>query len=236
MPTCANLSKRIGLFLIILLPVKAIAAEITDMQSWWSSTIVGAIHKDNSITHFKYWLEGQDRFGDDSSRSSQRFVRPGLGYVLNETTSIWLGYAWIYTGVPLTKTPFVEQRIWQQLLWVKNYPQLTLSSRTRLEQRFLDNNPKTGWRVRQMIKMVSPLTNYPKLSVVGSDEVFWHKNNFVGQNNKGLDQNRFFIGLGYKINSSITIESGYLNQFIHRRAAPNFLANIISTTLSLNFN
>jgi hypothetical protein len=236
MSHCSTRYKNSGLFLMSLLSLGARGAEINDGQNWWNITAVGAIHRQNELIPFKYWLEGQERFGDYNRRSSQRFVRPGLGYTLNETTSIWLGYAWIYTGIPLTTTPFTEQRIWQQLLWVKRYPQLTLSSRTRLEQRFLDNNPKTAWRLREMIKMVSPLANYPKLSVIGSDEVFWHQNNFVGQNNKGLDQNRFFAGLGYKVNSSVTIESGYLNQFIHRRGADNFLAQAISTTLSLNFN
>ena len=117
---------------MFLLPLGAIGAEISDAQNWWGITAIGVFHKNHSATPFKYWLEGQQRLGDHNSRSSQRFVRPGLGYALNETTSIWLGYAWVYTGVPLTITPFMEERLWEQLLCVRKYSHHTFSSRTRV--------------------------------------------------------------------------------------------------------
>lgn len=211
-------------------------AELNDVQSWWNLAATGNFYKGKTRSNFKYWLEGQQRLGDHNRRSTQRILRPGLGYALNETTSLWLGTAWIYTGIPLTRSPFSERRIWQQVLWVKKYLQLTLISRSRLEQRFLEGNPKTAWRLREMPKIVSPFTKQPQFSVVGSDEVFWHHNNFVGQRNQGLDQNRFFMGIGYKINPTISTELGYLNQYIHRRGVPNFLSNNISTTLLFNFS
>lgn len=228
--------KRIFSCLLLIISHIAISAEINDVQSWWNLTATGNFYKGTTKSHFKYWLEGQQRLGDHNSRSSQRILRPGLGYALNETTSLWLGSAWIYTGIPLTRAPFSERRIWQQLLWVKKYPDLSLTSRTRLEQRFLEGNPKTAWRIREMIKMVSPFRRKPQFSMVGSEEVFWHHNNFVGQRNQGFDQNRFFMGIGYKINGALTTEIGYLNQYIHRRGAPNFLSNNISTTLLCSFS
>ena len=221
---------------LMLMSSWAVASAIKDMQSWWNITALGTFHKDNQLTPFKYWLEGQQRLGDYSRRSSQTILRPGLGYALNGTTSIWLGYALIDTDIPFTQVSFYERRIWQQLLWIKNYSHLTLSSRTRLEERFLANTPPMGWRLREMLKMTSPISKRFKLNIVGSNEIFWHLNNFFGQNNNGFDQNRFFIGLGFKIDALANVELGYLNQFIYRRQAPNFWSNNLSTTLFLQFS
>ena len=225
----------LSLYVLFFAPL-ALGAEIRDVQSWWNLTATGNFYKAKTKSSFKYWLEGQQRLGDHNGRSTQRLIRPGLGYALNDATSLWIGAAWIYTGIPLANTPHSERRIWEQFLWVKKYTQLTLTSRSRLEQRFLSNNPKTGWRLRQMLKMVSPLSSKPQFAIVGSDEVFWHNNNFAGHNNQGLDQNRFFMGMAYKVNSTITTEIGYLNQYIHRHSAPNFFANNLSTTVLFNLS
>lgn len=120
----------------LLLPLCAFANELHDMQSWWNITATGTIYKGKEKTNFKFWLEGIERLGDYYSRSTQAMLRPGIGYALNETTSVWLGSAWIETGVPLNSETIGERRIWQQLLWTKKYTYLTLSNRLRFEQRF----------------------------------------------------------------------------------------------------
>lgn len=168
------------LFLLSVFPQLNTWAQINDMQSWWSLTAIGPFYEGNRATSFKFWLEGAQRLGDDSTRSTQRFLRPGVGYQLNETNSVWLGAAWIYTGIPLTRIPYSERRLWQQWLWSKTYPYSTLMQRLRLEERFLYNNPTTGWRLRDFVKMISPLAQNPQWSVVGSNELFWDLNNFVG--------------------------------------------------------
>jgi hypothetical protein len=139
--------------------LNAESALVRDMQTWVSLTTIGSIHsKNESLNHWRYWLEGQQRFGDDSSRFSQSLVRPGIGYALTANTSLWLGYAWIHTGLPFTSTPFAEDRIWQQLLWIKTNRYLTVSSRTRTEQRFLETAHKTAYRIREQVKISVPLS------------------------------------------------------------------------------
>ncbi|WP_392537603.1 DUF2490 domain-containing protein [Legionella sp. 227] len=207
-----------------------------DFQTWFNITAIGKSHSDNKfLSRLRYWLEDQERLGDDSSRFSQILLRPGLGYALTDNLSIWIGYAWIYTGKPNTPNPFEEDRIWQQLLWTKTNQYLTFTSRTRAEQRFLENNPKTAFRLRQLIKISFPFKHFDKMSFVTSDEVFFHKNNFVGTNSSGFDQNRYFVGLGYKINPLLNTEIGYMNQYIRRFGVPDFLANIVSLNFFLNF-
>ncbi|MFC3907497.1 DUF2490 domain-containing protein [Legionella dresdenensis] len=207
-----------------------------DFQSWLNLTISGPVNKESrSFQRFKYWLEGQERIGDDSSRSSQTMFRTGIGYMLTEKASLWVGYAWIKTGIPFTMHPFTEDRIWEQLLWNKKTPDWNFSSRTRMEQRFTTNNHKVAYRVRQLLKIAIPIKNHPDFRLVGSDEIFWHTNNFIGRNGKGFDQNRLFAGIGYQFNPTISTEIGYMNQYIRRLGIPNFLNNILSINFFINF-
>jgi hypothetical protein len=223
------------LFLLANVP-SSFSAELHDVQSWWSVLAIGSIYKGNERSSFKFWLEGIQRLGDYNSRSTQRLIRPGLGYMLNEHTSVWLGAAWIETGFPLNQNMVAEKRTWQQLLWVKKYNQLTLSSRLRFEQRFFSNNPVVGWRLRQMLKMVVPLSSNQKWNWIGSDEVFVHNSYIRRSYVTGFDQNRFFMGAGYKINKAITVEVGYLNQYIARYHNSHFLSNNLATNFLFNFN
>lgn len=207
-----------------------------DTQSWLNVTVTGNIDKQSkALNRFKYWLENQERIGDDSSRLSQALLRAGIGYAIKTNLSLWVGYAWIHTGAPNTTRPFNEDRIWEQLLWTTKMQQLMVTSRTRMEQRFLANNHKVAYRARQLLKLALPLECLPKFSIVGSDELFWHKNNFIGRNGQGFDQNRFFIGMGYKFNDQMTTEIGYMNQYVKRFGVPDFQANILSINFYANF-
>ncbi|MBI2786350.1 MAG: DUF2490 domain-containing protein [Legionella longbeachae] len=225
----------LGLILIFSWPKNAFCSLEQDFQTWLNITAIGKTHSENKFwSRVRYWLEGQQRWGEDSSHFSQTLLRPGLGYALTENTTIWLGYGWVYTGEPFTSNTFEENRIWQQLLWVKTHLHLTLTSRTRMEERFLENAPKTAYRFRQLVKMSIPFKNQPKISFATSDEVFFHLNNFIGANNRGFDQNRLFVGLGYQLNPFIKTEIGYMNQYIRRVDVPNFLSNILSINFYLS--
>jgi hypothetical protein len=79
-----------------------------------------------------------------------------VGYKLSDQTSIWLGYAWVRTQ-PQGKDHTDEHRIWQQLSWNKPYSWGNVSTRTRLEQRFLNTGDDTGWRFRQFLKLTTTL-------------------------------------------------------------------------------
>ncbi len=207
-----------------------------DFQTWFNLTATGHFDRESrDFGRFKYWLEGQERVGEDSSRFSQSLARIGLGYVVTANTSLWLGYAWIHTSEPFTTQPFNENRIWEQLLWNKKIKRYNLLSRTRMEQRFLANGTKTAYRIRQLVKIIRPLESAPHYSFVSSDEVFWHKNNFIGKNGKGFDQNRFFIGFGYQFSQIFSTEIGYMNQYIRRFGVPNFFTNILSANFFMNF-
>lgn len=221
--------KLIALLLLLhLMPVYA----THDVQIWSNITANGPLSK--SHDKFRYWLESQGRFGDEVSRLSQFLVRPGLGYSITPNASLWLGYAWIYTTQPFATPAFEENRIWQQWLWIKHYDKVKYILRTRLEERFMPQNIRTAWRFRQLVKVDKPLAIHPKVSFVATEEVFIHLNNFTVLNNQGFDQNRFFVGLGYKIAPHTSLEGGYLNQAIRRINTSNFHGNYLSVSLLFN--
>ncbi len=220
----------------ILFSDSALARTAEDFQAWGNITATGNLDVlSPKLTNFKYWLEGQGRFGLNTSAFSQGMVRTGLGYKLNEQSSVWLGYAWVPTDEPFSKTAFDEHRLWEQFLWSDKFSFGTLTSRSRLEQRFIPTGSQVGWRFRQMVKVSVPMPFAPDFSFVASDEYFanFNKTNFGADD--GFDQNRAFAGIGYNFNKNIKTEIGYMNQYIRKPVGPDRMDNILSVNLYLNY-
>ncbi len=227
---------RILFLLAILFSEVNSAGTLQDFQTWGNITATGSLGVfDPSLKNFKYWLEGQGRFGLNTSAFSQVMLRTGLGYQLNDQTSIWLGYAWVPTDEPFAKVAFDENRIWQQLLWSDKFSFGTLTSRSRLEQRFIPTGSQVGWRFRQMFKVSIPMPFAPSFSFVASDEYFANLNKTNYGADDGFDQNRAFAGIGYNFDKNIKTEVGYMNQYIRRANNPDRMDNILSVNLYLNY-
>lgn len=215
-------------------PVLAETAE--DFQTWGNITAMGSLGVVSpELKNYKYWLEGQGRFGEDTSRFSQGMLRTGLGYALNDNTSLWLGYAFIPTEEPFATSPFDEHRIWQQLLWNKSFSFGTITSRSRFEQRFVQTGEDVGWRFRQLLKLSTPLPFAPDFSLVATDEYFVNLNRTDWKADDGFDQNRLFTGIGYNFNKNIKTEIGYMNQYIRKAQAADRISHILSVNLYLNY-
>lgn len=229
--------KRIGLstfftlFILQLFYFSPARATTGDVQLWTNITAMGPINKQHRA--IRYWLDIQDRIGENVSQLSQLVLRPGIGYELTPTTTIWLGYARIYTAQPFVSQSVEENRIWQQLLWSKKYTRFRLTARSRLEERFIQSTVHMAWRYRQLFKTNIFVPRHPKYQGVITEEAFFHLNDFNLQSNQGFDQNRLFVGLGYKTSKNSTIEIGYLNQFIKRVNNPNYSGDYLSFALLL---
>lgn len=246
--------KKINIFIIWIAvglifsnPVAADALD-QDFHTWGNVTAQGSFAPLNpDLKRFRYWLEGQGRFGNDASVVSQGIIRPGIGYSVNDKTSVWVGYAWVPTGHPFALAhPYNENRIWQQLLWADNFSFGRLTSRSRFEQRFYDHNtPIPGsndvnHRFRQLVKLAVPMPFIsPNVSFIIQDELFINMTNAHNQGfiTQGYDQNRFFTGLAYRFNPMATTEVGYMNLHFNRphSARPDQMLHILGVNLFLNF-
>ncbi len=225
---------------------------VEDFEVWGNVTALGNfgfVNPQNpDLKKFRWWMEGQGRFGNDASQFTQSLVRPGLGYAITDKVVVWAGYAWAPTAEPLSiKNPFNEHRIWQQVTWADNFSFGRLSARSRFEQRFFDHNSPmpgpndVGHRFRQLVKLAVPMPSVnPNLSFIVQSELFIGMTNIdnnPGFISQGYDQNRAFVGLGYKVNQFATVELGYMNQFINRphSARPDQMMHNLVANLFLNF-
>ncbi len=205
-----------------------------DFQTWTNITANGSFGLiDPKLQKLRFWLEGQGRFGYDSTTLSQGILRPGLGYSFADNASVWLGYAFIPTMEPFTRNAFNENRIWQQILWTPQTPLGPLTSRTRFEQRFT-LNPDVSYRFRQLFRLAYPLSFAPGFMLVGWEELFLNLNS-TGGIVAGFDQNRAFAGVGYQFDEHIRTEVGYMNQYIYRDTTDDFVNHVLSISLLLNY-
>ena len=184
----------------------------------------------------RWAFDGQTRFFDSTNGLGQTIVRPSLGWALNDSTSVWLGYGWI-RDYPAGRSDIDENRIFQQLLWNGSVGRWSVQSRTRLEQRFLETGDDVGWRFREFVKVLYPLLGSERLRFAAYDELFLNLNSTDWGADSGFDQNRLFVGLNAPLDSarSVQAELGYLNRYLKPSSRRGRMDHIVSVNLLLSY-
>ena len=199
---------------------------------WLAVFAQGDLNQHDPCNRLKWWFDGHARFFEDADGFHQSIVRPALGWSLSENTAVWAGYGWIHTE-PYAGGDFEEHRIWQQTTWSGDAAPFTFALRSRLEERFLETGDDVGLRFRQLVRAQHNLSQAPLLTLVAWDELFLNLNDTDWGAESGFDQNRAFIGFGWKTapDAPWRTEIGYLNQTVNNAAAPDRSNHI----LSINF-
>lgn len=162
----------------------------------------------------------------------QSLLRLGINYQLNPKLQLRTGYALIetfpYGEIPINGMgkDFTEHRVFEMITLTDKISIVDVSHRFMLEQRWIGrySNPNLNKeddfvylnRLRYMIRFQIPLKGKeikdkkPYLAIY--DEMFVGFGKNVNENI--FDQNRLGILIGYRINSDIRIEGGYLNQIV----------------------
>lgn len=211
---------------LLLAASPALAEE--DVQPWLAVTATIPV-ADRVVV----WLEGQARTSNDASRLNQILLRPALGYKATSTTTLFAGYAFVPTNPP-GPARFNEHRIWEQATFriLGDGRGITLSGRSRLEQRFREGDGDVGHRFRQLIRLTAPV------DAKGTQAVVWSEP-FIGLNDTrwgqpgGLDRWRNFIGVSLPVASTLRIEPGYMNEVVEQRG-PDRMNHIASLTLNFS--
>jgi hypothetical protein len=213
------------------------AQQTEDVGIWLGGFANGTLPPslNNDQGSWRLWMDVQVRFGDDASRFSQGVLRPGIGYTLGRGWTVWGGYAYIRTDPPYSTSTTTEHRIWEQAIWGGALGATALSSRTRLEQRFVSTGSDTGWRVRQFVKVVRPVNSRTIWSAVVSDEYFLNLNSTDFGATAGPDRNRFFVGPSVSLRKGVFVEIGYLNQYTFRSNGPDKNDHLLATNLFWSF-
>lgn len=202
-----------------VLPVAAIAAGLlgasparadTDTHAWTQLNATASLSQRVTAT-----FEGQLRLTDDASRAGQVLIRPSIGYKLGPNTTASLGYAYFRFDPP---GPALrnEHRIWQQMAFrlAGDGKGVTVTGRSRLEQRFSEGSGDVGHRYRQQVRVTGPIDG--KVRVVGWSEPFFNLNETNWVQDAGLDRLRNFAGVSVPVNKVVTLEPGYLNEWVVR--------------------
>ena len=176
-----------------------------DLQLWTPITLDVPLH-----SKVRAYFEVGPRVGEGVSKLNQLLVRPAVEFRVNEHMSFFTGYLWQTT---YGEQVLHEHRTWQQILLEKDIKRLSLINRSRLEQRMFPHLSCTGNRLRHLVKGNLRLTKH--LYATTSNELFLNLNSVKDGPQRGVDQNRFFVGLGLKAHGNARIEAGYQYQYVN---------------------
>ena len=158
------------------------------------------------------YMEANPRFSDDASTIDQLLLRPALGYQITPTISLWQGYAWVTNYEPGFSQ---EHRIFQQLIYARKFTGFKLFSRSRLEERWIEDAIGTSLRARTMLRGDIPVPGLSTLSLAAYNEIFVNLNSIRQGPESGFDQNRTFAGFNYQFTPQLAMDLGYQLQIIN---------------------
>jgi hypothetical protein len=225
----------IGTASFVVSPVPARSATIEDFNTWVHLSVTGTLLPEEAGgSRWRYIIDSPSRFGDQARKYSQVVGRAGLGYTLNPQWSLWAGYSYSHTDIPYARVPFGEHRAFQQLLWTGRTGRFTLGARHRLEERFPQTGNDMGVRLRHQFRVSHPVGQSKALSWVAWEEVFLNLNRTDYGARRGLDQNRLFAGIGWKLSETLRSEAGYLHHFNQRPGGPDRVNHVLAFSVALS--
>lgn len=141
-------------------------------------------------------------------------IKGGISYFLNKNFSVLMGVGKYHTySDPGSFTKPVtgnETRFWQQLTMNNYLKKVKFEHRYRVEQRWF----KTGYRNRFRYRLNAMVPIDKKKS--GKTYVAAFNEVFLTNTEPHYERNRFFVGFGYKFNSWVSLQPGYVYQYDFR--------------------
>lgn len=217
--------KRLLIILLTLSPVLTFG-QAADLGNW----LIYFGNK-NFAQKFNWHHEVQYRNYNALGDLEQLLLRTGIGYNLTENNNnVLLGYGYILSQnyIPETteKEDINEHRIYQQFITKQKFTRVSFQHRYRFEQRFVEDDFKMRFRYFLSINIAlnKPSMTDKTLYLSGYNEIFLNAQDDV------FDRNRLYGGIGYRLNSLVKFEAGYMNQFL-----PNSSRDQINLITFLNF-
>jgi hypothetical protein len=211
---------------VVTTAVPASGQTVTDTRVW---TNLGAQGRTGAGSPYRWSLDSQFRTRDGVDAADQTSVRGLITRDVGSQMSLGAGYG-VIVGFPAAGGTSVEHRLFQQVAWIGRAAGNSLALRTRLEQRFLEDDSRVAVRVRQQVRLMRVLTATGRLSLVISDEVTANLRD-TARVAQGFDQNRAFAGVRRTVTRRTEVEIGYINQYLRARPAPSRLNHVLSATL-----
>lgn len=202
------------------------------------------VNKQKITDNIGLHLDVQIRSADDIAYVRNVVLRPGITYFFNAEKNATIGYAYNLTHLEvdeMSKISLNEHRIWEQFNMTMKVGKLPLTHRIRSEQRFIEQRSRRifSQRLRYLLRSHIPLQiqsgefkKGPFLLI--QDEVFFNIINKNKLNTHFFDLNRFYLAFGYRLNATVDLEMGYLNQ--SAKGLNNYtINNIVQVAINTRF-
>lgn len=211
------------LSLVLLHPFSSVAADRAvdnNFHGWFNYFGDHPLGKSKWSVH----LEGQFRRHELILSWQQLLLRPAINYDVNKTLTLTAGYAnarsYSYSDLSPASPATTEHRLWEQALVRYRVQKAALTTRLRLEQRFLgSSNPATpGYRYENRFRAWEQIT-LPlrgKMYFTAYDEIWFYIKPYVSKS--VFDQNRAYAAAGFRVKPSVRVEVGYMNQAVFQRS------------------
>lgn len=221
-PGTGNMKIRLAVVALACLafPITGSATE-HDPGAWVIFSTTNAFQSDGQESRWHYWFDAQARYFDVGSGANQWLARPGIGYEISENVTGWVGYA-RFRARNTAGDVAEEDRFWQQVNWsAGEWNNGRVSTRVRLEQRSISVGDDTGLVLRFMAKYARPIGATGSTNLIVGIEPFVDLRDTDWGGESGLGQNRVTIAISRRLSERLTIEAGYMNQYIWRDNAEN---------------
>ena len=205
---------------------------VYDGRLWFVGTVQDRVKKDS---RWRWQVENILRSREGVSELDTYGLRPSVNYALTSRSSVGGGYGFAIQPIVGGGGNTIEHRWFQQYGWSGAVGGGTLASRSRIEQRFIEDNSGLQNRFRQQVRYGHVIRKGSRISAIGYDELFVHLNKTT-RYARGIDQNRIFGGLGYALNPKTRIEGGYLNQFSPGHGKSAKMNHVFSTSFVISLH
>lgn len=215
-----QISKAALLAVSLLFASSTAVAQDEDGEIWFNPAFATSLDDATSIE-----LETAQRLRQDP-RNDTYFARLWINREDSEGREWSVGVEQRWNG-PDER----EVRLLQQI----GYDWGPLELRTRLEQRFVDDDPQTGWRLRQRLGTTIPLTaSEDGWALTGDAELFITLRGTEPDGQTGVTGLRTFIGFERSF-GRYDVSLGYLRQQDVREAAEDRIGHAPFVGVTVNF-
>ena len=173
------------------------------LGNWNSMYLKGKI-----APKFSLMGEGHLRSNDYNLKYDYYEVKAGIAFSItkNLTGLIGTGIFNTYETGELFATPVIQRefRTWLELSFKQTFSRFYFDHRARLEQRFIPNNYKN--RLKYRFALMLPIN----MAVIDQGCIYLAVNDEIWMPQHGvfIEKNRFYGGLGYKLNRNAALQVG----------------------------
>lgn len=160
---------------------------------------------------------------------NQLLLRGSAQYTIAPNLTLGAGYAFVQTEkIEEPDMPFVENRLFQDVLTQQSIGNSVVRHRFRLEERFIEQQDYKS-RIRYQLGIDIPVyTNSEKKQSAYAalyNEVFMNLDEKSRKTN-AFDRNRLYLGAGFKFNQHLGIQLGWMNQMLQKEGYRQIMLSV----------